>query len=497
MRTKFILIYVVILVLTITGIAVANDIFLGRLYKREKKLSLIEAYKTIDRFYSDGGDGVEFELEKIYSTRDITIYIGDSDGNVIFTSSPNAEDMPPENFRRREFENGKPHPEPPEPRPNRRDWPFGSLEKNNIEEGKYILREQSDKRLGTLFVQLAAKLQNGFYLYMRTPMAAIEEAADTANKLLVWIGGAAMIIGVIIITLVTNRATRPIRQLTDIAKDMSELNFTRKYAGKSRDEVGELGASINILSKKLEETISQLKESNEKLEKDIELKNSIDKMRKEFIASASHELKTPIALISGYAEGLKDNIAGSPDDRNFYCDVIIDEAKVMDNIIKQFLTIAEIESMDLSENKEKVDLSAMAMNAVRSFDVLAKREGYGIGSNIQKGIVAEGDEIALSQAMNNYITNALHHVDENHVVEVSLEKRGNKIRFSVYNSGKQIPAESAEYIWESFGKLDKARTRAYGGTGLGLSIVKKGVELHGGVCGFNNTPDGVEFFFEI
>ena len=107
------------------------------------------------------------------------------------------------------------------------------------------------------------------------------------------------------------------------------------------------------------------------------------------------------------------------------------------------------------------------------------------------------DENAVTQAIDNYITNALHHVDERGLIRVSLRREGERARFGVYNSGAPIPDSGADQIWESFGKLDKARTRAYGGSGLGLTIVKKCVELHGGSCGFENRDGGVEFYFVI
>lgn len=545
MRLKFTLIFAAILLFAIAGIAAANNALLGRIYKNRKRSALVMAYSVINGLESYDTQEAQEELEKIYSTRDITILITDADGKTLFASSLNAEDMPPKisehddrkNDPSPSGENPQPKgshnpdgnnsdtnsppdkpsssssPSSPSPSPSssspssssssrRADLPYGDTHSNMSDEGmdnaEYIITEETDKRLGTYFVQLSSRLQNGNLLYMQTPMATVDEAASIANTLLIYIGIAVMIIGAIVVAFATSTATKPIRELTSIAKDMSELNFTRRYAGKSRDEVGELGASINTLSKKLEETVSALQESNKKLEKDIELKNSIDKMRKEFIANASHELKTPVALISGYAEGLRDNIAANAEDKEFYCDVIIDEAKMMDKVIKQFLTMAEIESLDMSERENtSVNLSNIVENLVRSLNMLAKRQGCSMGLSCEKDIIVNGDEMSLTHAVNNYITNAIHHVDEKHIIEVSLKKAGERVRFSVYNSGKNIPEEGAEQIWESFGKLDKARTRSYGGSGLGLAIVKRSVELHGGIYGFNNTDEGVEFFFEI
>ena len=509
LRTKFILIFVAILLITIGGIAVANKILLSRLYEDEKRTALIGAYETINEFYSSD-DTSELELEKIYSNDGITIYICDEYGGEIFSSTRNVEILMPmdDRFERPGPEGDQPpHQEPPRPEgdwgENRRNFRdrrpyFVDHARETIGDERYVIQTLKNERLGTTFFQLTAQLDNGDFLYLQTPMAPVDEAAATANELLIFIGIAAVLIGIIIVAIAASAATRPVRQLTEIAVNMSAMNFERKYEGKSRDEVGELGQSINILSEKLEENISRLRESNARLEKDIELKNSIDKMRKEFIANASHELKTPIALISGYAEGLKENIAGNPEDRNYYCDVIIDEAAKMDKVIKQFLMIAELDSVEAGQlEKTRLDLSALVEGSVRSLEILAQRKGAAIEVNCPENIEIYGDETALAQAVSNYITNAINHVDERGIIRIGLVKDDGKVRFSVYNSGAQIPESSAEYIWESFAKLDKARTRAYGGSGLGLAIVKKCVELHGGSCGFENVEGGVEFYFTM
>lgn len=509
MNFKFCLIFTAIVVFIIAGIAAANHILLGKIYDREKRKTLTEAYETINKVFTEDNGVDSVELERIYSTKNITVYILDSQGKMVFSSSADAGDFRPgEEAWDKRSEAGTQNEVSEEKNPRRYGGPrhgnfispelqpFADFARDKLKDNEYIIDEVNDNRLGTSFIQLTAKLFNGYILYMRTPVAAIDEAAKTANNLLIYIGIAGIILSLIIIAMVSGAATKPIRELTDIAKDMSELKFFRRYTDKRNDEIGDLGESINILSGKLEKAISELKESNAQLEKDIELKNSVDKMRKEFIANASHELKTPLALISGYAEGLKTNIAVSEENRDFYCDVIIDEAKHMDKIIKQFLTITELEAAEMCEKKE-LDFSTLVKNIVRSSSILVKQNGVSIELNCQDGITVVGDELALEQAVSNYITNAIHHVDDRGTIEVKLVQNGGKARFSVFNSGKPIPEEGAERIWDSFYKFDKARTRSYGGSGLGLAIVKKSVELHGGIYGFNNTDDGVEFFFEI
>lgn len=530
---RFSLIFTAVVVLIIFGIAIANQILLERVYESEKRRDLTEAYKTINALFSEDSGADSLELEKIYSTKNITVYLMDEEGNELFSSSANANEIPPEPMWSAPSENRRPegaftpdNTRPPEDRPTderspdghspdghssddrrpgddfrrwQRDFDYhrlvGQLDER-LHGEDYVIENINDSRLGSAFIQLTARLRNGYVLYMRTPAAAVDEAAATANRLLLFIGLAAVIVSLIIIAFVSGAVTKPVRELTDIARDMSELRFSRRYTGRRSDEIGDLGASINTLSGKLEQAITELKASNAQLEKDLELKNAIDRARKEFISNASHELKTPLALISGYAEGLRTNIASSAEDRAFYCDVIVDEAGRMDKIIKQLLTINELESTDVCDKRE-MDMSALVSDIVKRAGILAGQKGVEIDLHCPDGITFVGDEQLLGQAITNYITNAVHYVDERKIIEVRLKKTESGARFSVYNSGNHIPEESADRIWDSFYKLDKARTRAYGGSGLGLAIVRRSVELHGGKYGFVNADGGVEFYFEV
>lgn len=542
MQLRFSLIFTAVVLLIIVGIAVANSILLDKTYLAGKRSMLYDAYQTIDKFFVGDTDVDSLDLESIYSTKDITFYISDTEGTEVFSSiadannipekptsmprgnapsgegggqppsggeggggqppsSGDGEAQPPEKPNNRGGEAGRGEGRPGGEKYDRNDYDFDieHTVKNALEQyevGQYKIDEMTDKRLGASFIQLAAKLNNGYVLYMRTPVTSTAEAANTANKLLMVIGAAALLLSFIIIIIVSGKVTKPIREITEIAKDMSELNFSRRYNGRSNDEIGDLGNSINTLSDHLEKSISELKASNARLEKDIELKTSVDEMRKEFIANASHEFKTPIALISSYAEGLRDNIAGTDEDRNYYCDVIIDETNRMDKIIRQFMTITELEAAQTCE-KTEIDLGELVKGIVRKSSILAKKRGVSIALDLEGTFTVMGDEMALEQAVSNYITNAIHHVDERGIITVSLTRHGNKVRFSVFNSGAPIPEQGSERIWESFYKLDKAHTHSYGGSGLGLAIVKKSIELHGGTYGFNNTDDGVEFYFEI
>ena len=279
---------------------------------------------------------------------------------------------------------------------------------------------------------------------------------------------------------------------------MSELNFNVKSDVNSKDELGVLSHNLNDMSYKLQQTIEELKEANKKLKKDIEHKEEVDKMRKEFISNVSHELKTPIALIQGYAEGLEECVNDDAESREFYCSVIADEASKMNKMVKELLSLNQLEYGDNILEIDEFSLNMVVKGVISRINYMSQQKNVNIRFIADKDYTIFADEFKIEEVITNYVTNALNHVDDNRVVEVTIkETSDNKIRLSVYNSGENIPNEDLENIWIKFYKVDKARTRAYGGSGIGLSIVKAITDAHGGKCGVINKEHGVEFWFEI
>ena len=251
------------------------------------------------------------------------------------------------------------------------------------------------------------------------------------------------------------------------------------------------------MSYELKDTISELKTANYELQRDIKKKEQVETMRTEFIGNVSHELKTPIALIQGYAEGLKDGITDDPESMEFYCDVIIDEANKMNRMVKNLLTLNQLEQGRDDTQFERIDITSLIRGVVQSLEIMAKQKEADIRMNTQEPVFVWADEFKVEQVVRNYVSNALNHVNENRIVDIRIEERDGKIRISVFNTGEPIPEEDIEHIWEKFYKVDKARTREYGGNGIGLSIVKAIMESFHQNYGVKNYENGVQFWFEL
>lgn len=369
--------------------------------------------------------------------------------------------------------------------------------KLEAETENYSIFSLYDTRMESKYIELVGYLDSGEIILMRSNVESMQESVKVANKFLMYAGLASAVVISVIMFFVSRGFTKPILKLAEISKEMSELNFDVKYEVKGKDELGTLGNSMNVLSEKLETTISELKSANNELQVDIEKKTRADEVRKEFLSNVTHELKTPIALIQGYAEGLKDNISESPEDREFYCDVIIDEAAKMNTMVKKLLTLNQLEYGTTPMEFARFDLTAVIRAVLNSTEILATQKGITVHFAQNEPVYVWADEYMVEEVLTNYISNAFHHADGAKIVEVQLIPRGKRIRVAVFNTGTQIPEEELPNLWIKFYKVDKARTREYGGSGIGLSIVKAIMEAHNQSYGVKNHASGVEFWFEL
>ena len=225
--------------------------------------------------------------------------------------------------------------------------------------------------------------------------------------------------------------------------------------------------------------------------------NKVDEMRKEFLSNVSHELKTPIALIQGYAEGLKEGINDDAESREYYCEVIMDEASKMNQMVKKLLTLNQMEFGNDMVTMERFDITELIGTYLQSAAILCRQKGISLQMEDCPPVNVWADEFMVEEVFGNYFSNAINHVAGKRVIDVKLTLEEKKVRVSVFNTGAQIPEESLPHIWEKFYKVDKARTREYGGSGVGLSIVKAAMEAMNQRYGAINYDNGVEFWFEL
>lgn len=460
---------------------VLNTTLLPRYYMHNKKEVLMENYQTISNASAQNeleSDEFAVTFDNLCSNGNIMALILQQDGKVLRSSVNDLDAL------RTEFWDVLLH---------------GDKMEVLYSNKQYQLLQKTDTRLDSEYLVLVGVLENGDMVLMRTAVESIRESAAISNRFLLFAGAAAIVASILVAFFTTRYITKPLQQLTDISKRMVDLDFNAKYETDQSNsyEVEELGNHINRLSENLERTISELKTANVELQDDIEKKIQIDEMRKEFLSNVSHELKTPLALIQGYAEGLQECINDDAESREFYCDVIIDEADKMNRMVKKLLTLNQLEFGNDQVIMERFDMTELIRGVANSTRILMEQKGIRLEVENSEEAWVWGDEFKVEEVITNYMSNAINHADGEKLIRVFYTRSEDKLRVSVFNTGQPIPEEDIEKIWVKFYKVDKARTREYGGSGIGLSIVKAIMDSFHQRCGVINHEDGVEFWMEL
>ena len=484
-RGKLFFTLCVVVLSIILFLIIVNSVVLEKYYQYTKSNQLKNVFNTINSYYEGEIqiNDIENELDQISIKNNFDIIIKNQQGTAVYLS--NKDFLSNINIVM-DF------------------WGINKTKEYQIieETDNSQIRIIKDTETKTNYIMLSGTLDNGFETYIRIPISSIQESVRISNKFLYTIASIIIIIGGIAIIYISKRFSNPISELNSIAKKMANLDFSHKYVVTGDDEINELGKSINEMSDKLEKTINQLRNTNIELEKDIEKKSKIDEMRKSFISDVSHELKTPIALIQGYSEGLLENVNTDEESRRFYAEVILDETNKMDKMVKQLLELTKLEYEKREFNNRTFNIVELEKEIVRTSQVMLEEKNAKVEFETDEKIDVLADDMYISQIITNYLTNAIKHVKEIggekyiKITNIVLPEK-QKVRVTVFNTGDNISKENLNRIWNRFFKADEARNRDDGGSGIGLSIVRAIMNNYGNDFGVENKDNGVEFYFEL
>ena len=484
-RVKLFITLSFVILLIILFLIIVNNVVFGQFYLFSKTRALKSVYITVNNYYNSSVDiDIESELEKISVQNNFDILIKNNQNVSIYTSN---KDFFSTLGQMNAMSNGL------------YDNTGEIIEQNE----DMTIRRIKDTKNGITYILLSGVLDNGYLLYVRIPITSIQESVKISNNFLYLMAGFAILIAAVIVSFVSRKFADPISELNAIAKKMANLDFSHKYRiTGADDEINNLGKSINAMSDKLEKTIKQLRDTNIELEKDIEEKSKIDEMRKSFISDVSHELKTPIALIQGYSEGLLENVNTDEESRKFYAEVILDETNKMDKLVKQLLELMKLEYGKREFKDTKFNVVEVEKEVVRKSKVMLEEKQVNVQIKYSGEIMVLADDFYIEQVITNYLTNAIKHVEEiQGLKEISIENvvdvEKNKVRVKVFNTRKNIKEEDITRIWNRFYKVDESRNRKDGGTGIGLSFVRAIMNNYGNQYGVMNKENGVEFYIEL
>ncbi|ERK30217.1 sensor histidine kinase [Clostridium intestinale] len=366
-----------------------------------------------------------------------------------------------------------------------------------ISSGKIFVTISDNSSFDPTITVVICKLNDGSILMAVSSVEPIREATSVLNRFLPYFIVGTLMVALFYSMILSKYIGDPLIKLNKIAKKMSNMDFSERYTPLEDDEINNLGTTLNFLSENLESALTELKSKNDILQEEVEHERKIEEMRKGFIADVSHELKTPIGIIEGYAEGIRDGIVQG-EAKNDYLNIIIDEAHKMNKLVMDMLELSKLQSGNVKPNIETFNIIRMIQGSLRKYNVLIREKSLEVVFNPEfEYLYVEGDTFQIEQVLSNFMTNAIKYTPSREKIVISIEKLESKVLISIENLGAQISKDELDNIWNKFYKIDKSRVRDKNSSGLGLSITKGILDLHNSSYGIQNTSNGVLSYFTL
>lgn len=467
-RNKILITICSLILLSLVGQIVFNQFLSKGFFMQQQKGIIGEAFEQIKTGYSDDLADVNAIAENLQDTYGIKTVISDN-GEIVYSSGYSfmlQGQRPGMNLM---FHNAE----------------FTDKPTATLIEGKGVLGDTDRLQLAGSFSHNGEEVR----VLMTLQIAAIDNSIAVFTESNIYISLAVLLIGSLIALVVSKTISRPITNIEAVSKQIAKLDFScTADEDNSTAELASLAQSINQMSQQLDRNMRDLTVANEQLQKDIEYRKQIEGYRREFIASVSHEMKTPLALLQIYTENLKNNIAGI--DRDYYCDTILEETENLSKMVSDMLEISSIDNGFLKLSLETVDLGELCRDVLREYHPIL--DGYQTNVSLSENVIVSGDVKYLAQVIKNILNNAVQHTDNGGEIRIALRRESGKASLEIFNQGEHISEEDLEHIWDAFYRTDKARTRnGKNNVGLGLYIVKTVMDKLGGTCCVENTDGGV------
>lgn len=449
-------------------------IFLDKFYKnikiREVKNSAIEIAKHINK------DDLEEAVEDLASHNDLCIEIISSNGTRIKSAEGSNQCII---HRIPQFEKVKFFVEAEEKGGEMLEYYDSNKPKENIyEKDKVMIKEKNkDKEAPkTIIYSKIVKDKEGqqYAIIVNSMISPVDATVQTLRVQLYYITVAMILFSILLALAIAKRVSKPIENINKSAKTLAAGDYGVKFYGSGYKEINELSDTLNYAA--------------------VELAK-VDGLRKELIANVSHDLRTPLTLIGGYAEVMRD-IPNENNSEN--AQIIIDESKRLTTLVNDMLDISKIQAGVQKVDMKEFNLTEALNEVINRMSELVKKDGYNIKFSYDKEVRVKADEPKICQAFYNLVINAINYTGNDKSVEIIQVLKNNMVEIQVKDRGIGISEESLPYIWERYYKVDKTHKRPITGTGLGLSIVKSIIELHGGQYGVNSKiNEGSTFWFRL
>lgn len=490
-------------------------IFADEFYVLQKMNILKDAYSTFSHALQEADSTATMEeiIQKLDVDRNLEFFIADQDMNLIYSNSRfmNMEPGPANPYDQLNpadpaISGDTPVPVKPSDEVKPSDPRVMMPYEFDFERYPASLYKESDPTLlktdmmDMNRIRLLGKIDKGdttYYIAIRLSVQSLSRETKNTNLFILYITAFGIIAGGVTVYFISKRFTKPIEEINRVAIRVSNLDFTsRAKISARKDEIGSLASNINLMSDRLERNILDLKEANRKLEIDNEFMNRVDEQRKELIANISHELKTPLAILSGYSEMLKTEVPGI--DKAFYYDTIQDETRKMNILIQNLLDLSNMENKLTELSLDEIDPVDFVNRIIKKYSIIFQKNG--IRFEFEEATCGNilADTLYLEEAISNYLSNAVSHTKKGKLIRIRVGQKDDEAVISVFNEGDHIDEAQLDKIWNSFYRVDKSRTRtSQNNIGLGLYIVRSVMNAHHGKCGVTNRENGVEFWLSL
>jgi signal transduction histidine kinase len=448
-----------LILLFISLIYGANLFFLDDYFLLKTKASFEKEYYELMEAYGSGSIDFLALIRTRTGETGMKFTVSDSDRNILYISTP-------------EFRTG-----------NRYRLPREKAESIGRIGDTYfygiIERDQSGKKE----ILLSGFISRDAILFITLPLEHLKTNVSISNQFILIIGSLVFIFFLIVTWLFSRSTVKPVKELIDLSGRIAMLDFSRPYSGNRGDEIDELGLSLNSTALQLEQTIENLK--NEMT------------LQKRFLASVSHELKSPIGLIRGYSEALNMICTEEDGDIKNYSGIILSESDRMTGLINDLLLLLKMNSTSFVLEKSEFDLVKTVKSVIKKYDIKMKMISDRIDLVCPVSLPVFADESRLVQAIENILNNALMYGEEHSTISVEISAQSGMVSIRITNLGHNIPEDQLPHLFDPFYSADMAGSRDGTGTGLGLSIVKSIIDNHNGNCMIENTDKGVSVLMRI
>ncbi len=452
-RTKLMGSIVMIIVLFTAALLIGNSFFLEKYYVYQTKNHFIESYEQIDEILKDSNDYKA--LQDIGRQTGYRLTIIDDKNNIVY-STDIGESNASSQISKTQID-------------------YISEHKTYLNEKLYVYGVLTYDEKVNNDVKLVARIGQGKTIIITQPMKQLVENARIANSFSVIISIIMLLISISLAYFLSRHFVKPILEINDIAKNISELKFSMRYKKRGNDEIDHLGETINSISCKLAGSIDDLQDSNDRLKQEI-------KNQKEFFANVSHEIKTPVGIIRGYTEALKLGI--NPENEQDMKDIIINESDRLSNLLDEMINQIKISSGHFRVVNEKVQMAELVSECIETYRYSAEKRELDIVFDQVKPVELKGDYHRLRQVVDNLLSNAIKYAVAKSEINIKLEKKSNCIYFEIENHVSHIDVANIEIqrIYEPFYRARNNNDEKLKGNGLGLAVVKAIIEAHDGTC---------------